>query len=179
MAHSHDGMAVAASEVRRMTMKNSMMLFAVSLIAGSLSACAYHAPYQTSGPTVAKEGVRVALAGDRCYVNRTAEQFPTNVDDNRLHVDVELAVTNDSKEVATVALDQFQLADAKTKASVAPLGSGQVSLAPNETKVVALAFEENVADGDCHHELALAPQGAISVEHQPIDLASIRFQPAR
>ncbi len=160
-------------------MKNRMMLLAVSLIAGSLSGCAYQTPYRTSGPTVAKQGVRVTLAGDRCYVNRSTEQFPTNIDDERLHVDVELQVANLSHEVATVSLDQFQLADAKNRATVAPLGSGQVSVAPNETKVVPLAFEETVADGDCHHELALAPQSAVSVEHQPVDLASIHFQPDR
>ncbi len=160
-------------------MQNPMTLFAVSLIAGSLSGCAYSTPYQTSGPTVAKEGVQVAIAGDRCYVNRSGEQFPTAINDDRLHVDVEVAVTNNSKEMATLSLDQFHLADARTNATVAPLESGQVVLAPNETKVVPLAFEESNSVGDCHHDLALAPQGAISLENQPVNVASIHFQPAR
>lgn len=160
-------------------MQNPMTLLAVSVIAGSLSGCAYSTPYQTSGPTVAKEGVRVAIAGDRCYVNRTAEQFPTNVNDDRLHVDVELAVTNNAKEAATLSLDQFHLADARTNATVAPLASGQVSLAPSETKLVPLAFEEAAGNVDCHHDFAIAAQGAVSLEHQPVTLASIHFQPAR
>lgn len=160
-------------------MQNPMTLFAVSLIAGSLAGCAYSAPYQTSGATVAKEGVRVAIAGDRCYVNRSGEQVPTAIDDDRLHVDVEVAVTNDSQEMATLSLGQFQLADARTNATVPPLESGQVVLSPNETKVVPLAFEESVGTADCHHDLALATQGAISLEHQPVALASIHFQPAR
>src|SRR5512142_772267 len=100
-------------------MRNSLTLLVVSTIGGLLWGCAYSAPYQTSGPTVAKEGVRVAIAGDRCYVNRTAEQFPTNVGADRLHVDVELAVTNDSSEMATLSLEQIRLADGRTNVTVA------------------------------------------------------------
>ncbi len=160
--------------------------YLLSLAAGGLVAsCGYTAPYQTSGP-VAQEGVQIALAGERCYVNRSGEQFPTSVNDDQLHVDVQLNVVNRSDQVAVLDLDALQLEDraAPTPAVIRPMESGSVELAPGETRVVPLAFSEapqlDRADRlDCHHELALDTQHAVAIGGQPLHLAAIHFRPAR
>ncbi len=161
--------------------------YILSLLAGGLAAsCGYTAPYQTSGPTVAKEGVQIALTGEQCYVNRTGEQFPTSVNDDQLHVNLRLNVANQSSQVAVLNLDALQLEDraAPTPAVMHPMESGSIELAPGESRVVPLAFEEEPQLDrpdrlDCRHDMALEAEHAVAIAGQPINLAAIHFQPAR
>jgi hypothetical protein len=159
---------------------NNSTLCVFSLVAAGLTAsCGYTAPYQTSGPTLSKEGVQIAIAGEQCYVNRSSEQYPTAVNDDELHIAMNLQVKNESNHVAVLSLDSLQLAqDSKSDPLVMhPQESGSVSLSPGETKLVSLDFERQTGL-DCHHGLALDTQGAVVIEGKPVNLASIHFQPS-
>jgi hypothetical protein len=162
-------------------MKNHTLLVFSLVTAGLATSCGYTTPYRTSGPAFSKDGVQITLAGEECYVNRSTEQFPIALNDidDVLHVGVNLQVRNDSKHVAVLSLDGFQLSeDTKTERLVMhPQESGSLSLAPGETKLVALDFQQQT-ELDCHHDLALAAQGAVAIEGRPVYLAGIHFQPS-
>ncbi len=161
-------------------MKNTS-IFVLSLAAAGLAAsCGYTAPYQNSGPALSQEGVKIALVGERCYVNRSGEQYPTTIVDDELHVGVDLKVTNQSDQVATLALENFQLEETAggEHAVMHPQESGSVALSPGQSTDVALDFADK-AELDCHHDLKLDSQGAIAIQGRPASLASIHFQPSR
>src|ERR1039457_5087988 len=101
-------MGFAALHHRRRIMKrfpNSMFLSAGVVLAAS---CGYVAPYTSSGPSLSKEGVEIAIAGERCYVNRSAEQFPTTVGDDRLNLDLRLQVKNASNHTPVLSRGGFR-----------------------------------------------------------------------
>jgi len=162
---------------------NKSTSWVLPLVAGMMAAsCGHTAPYQASGPALSKDGVKIALTGERCYVLPNTEQFPIarNDIDDVLHLGLDLEVTNASNHVAVLSLDRFQLAgDTQAEHLVMhPRESGSLSLAPGENKRVALDFEEQT-DLDCRHDLALATEGAVAIEGRPVYLASIHFQPSR
>lgn len=149
-----------------------------SLVA--LGACSYSQSYRTSGPVIAKEGVELAVAGERCTVNRSAEQYPTSVDDDRLDLAVDLQLTNESENPVLVARDRFQLTERQGESTtpLKPLGAGTVTVLPGQTTLLPLEFQQ---DGqlDCHHELALDPGDAVQMGGKKIALAPIRFTATR
>lgn len=143
----------------------------------ALTSCG-HAARQAAPASTASQGVRVTLASGRCYVNRSTEQFPTVVHDDRTHVDVKLEVVNDADRMVEVDLDRVRLADRAGGEAVAPRQSGTVSLAPGESRSVALAFEAGGRHG-CRRGLALAVDDAVTAAGEDLDLAPLPFQPAR
>jgi hypothetical protein len=164
-------------------MKNStrcVLTFVAAVAAGLTSSCGYTAPYQTSGPSLSKEGVQVTLVGEQCYVNRSTEEFPTTVDDGVLHVGLNLQIANHSDRAALIALDGFQLEEGggSERVVVHPQQSGSVVLSPGQSTNLALGYTQPSAVG-CHHDLTLDTQGAIAIEGKPVHVASIRFLPAR
>jgi hypothetical protein len=160
---------------------NSRFAFVYPLVVAALAAsCGYSLPYQTSGPALSKEGVQIAIAGDRCYVNRSGEQFPTTVDDDELHLNVNLQVKNESNHVASLSPERIQLVESKAGERIVmhPHESGAISLAPGETRSVSLDFDQQ-GELDCHHGLALEAPGAVAVEGTQIALNPIQFRPSR
>ncbi len=155
-----------------------MTLRSVLLVTASVAAsCGYTTPYRVS-PPVSNAGVEMSLVGERCYVNRTAEQFPTTVDDDNLHVDVKLRIANTSSKPAQVALSHFQLTEqSPTKPVVmSPTEGALLTLSPNETRTVGLDFE--TADAlDCRHDFAINATDAVALDGNRVDIAAIHFQP--
>jgi len=150
------------------------------LSAALMASCGYTVPYQTSGPALSANGVQVRLLGDRCYVNRSGEQFPTSVDDDRLGIDVRLQIDNTSALPAQVSLGRFELADGAAPGSgvISPYEAEMVTLSPGETRTVGLEFETQTTL-DCRHSFALDVNDAVAIAGKRVDLAAIRFQPAR
>ena len=141
---------------------NSMFLSAVAFSAAS---CGYVAPYSSSGPSLSKEGVEIAIAGERCYVNRSGEQYPTTVDDDHLNLDLRLQIKNKSSHVAVLTPDRVDLSEtvAGERMVMHPRETEAISLQPGETKIIALAFEQS-GTLDCQHDLALEAAGAVEIE---------------
>ena len=156
---------------------DSMFLPAVVFCAAS---CGYVAPYTSSGPSLSKEGVEIAIAGERCYVNRRAEQFPTTVDDDHLNLDLRLQVKNESSHIAVLSPDRVRVSDTLDgeRMVMQPRESEAISLQPGETKIVSLDFEQSGAL-DCHHDLALEAAGAVEIEGGKVTFAPIRFLASR
>jgi hypothetical protein len=156
--------------------KHAPRALAAMVVAGLIS-CA-HGIQHTGAASSASEGVRVTLASGRCYVNRSTEQFPTAINDARTRVDLKLEMVNDAAAPVDVTLDRLRLADEAHGETVAPRQSGRVSLAPGETRIVALAFEADGRRG-CRRSLALASDGAVTLSGQDLDLDPIPFEARR
>ena len=156
---------------------NSMFLSAVAVCVAS---CGYAAPYSNSGPSLSKEGVEISIAGERCYVNRSGEQFPTTVDDDYRVVGVRLQVENQSSHIAVLSPDRVRLAETVGEQQVVmkPSEFEAISLRPGETKIVSLDFKQEGAI-NCRHQLALETEGAVEIEGGNVSLAPIRFLASR
>ena len=156
---------------------NSMFLSAVAVSAAS---CGYVAPYTSSGPSLSKEGVEIAIAGESCYVNRSAEQFPTTVDDDQLNLALRLQIKNKSSHVAVLTPDHVGLSEtlAGERMVMHPRESGAISLQPGETQTISLNFEQSGAL-DCHHHLALEAAGAVEIDGGKVSFEPIRFLASR
>jgi len=113
-------------------------------------------------------------------VNRSGEQFPTTVDDDRLGIDVKLQIENASLLPAQVSLGRFKLADGAKPGTgvISPHEAEMVTLSPGETRTVGLEFETDETL-DCRHSFALDVSGAVAIEGERVDLAAIRFHPVR
>ena len=146
------------------------------VVLGFAASCGYAAPYTSSGPSLSKEGVQIAIAGERCFVNRSGEQFPTTVDDDRLNLDLRLQVKNDTKKVALFSPDRVLLSETVSgeRTVMRPREFEAISLQPSETKLVSLDFEQS-GKLDCHHEMALEPQGAVEMDGGQV----VKFEPIR
>jgi hypothetical protein len=160
-------------------MTSSVRFFAMGVLAAT-AGCGYSQPYRTSGPVMAKEGVQLAVAGERCTVNRSAEQFPTVADDDKLDLAVDLQLKNESKNPVLVVRDRFQLTERQgtDTTTVKPLGAGVVTVLPGETTLVPLEFQQR-GQLDCHHELALDPGDAVQMSGKKVALSPIRFTATR
>lgn len=160
---------------------NSRIVFASSLVLSGLAAsCGYSTPYHASGPALSKEGVQIAIVGDQCYVNRTGEQYPTAVNDDELHLNVNLQVRNESNHAALLSREKFQLVENKAgeRIVIHPDELGALVVRPGETKMVSLDFDQQ-GEMDCHHGLALEAPGAVAIEGAQLAFQPIQFQPAR
>ena len=146
------------------------------VVLGFAASCGYAAPYTSSGPSVSKEGVQIAITGERCFVNRGAEQFPTTVDDDRLNLDLRLQVRNDTDHVAILSEDHVLLSEIVRgeRTAMRPREAVAVPLQPGGTKVVSLYFEQS-GDLDCHHQMALEPQDAVAIDGKQV----VNFEPIR
>jgi hypothetical protein len=160
-------------------MTSSVRFLAMGVLVAT-GACGYNQPYRTSGPVLAQEGVELAVAGERCAVNRSAEQFPTVVDDDRLDLAVDLRLKNQSENPVLVVRDRFQLTERQgiSTSTIKPLGAGVVTVLPGETTLVPLEFQQR-GQLDCHHELALDPVDAVQMGGKKVALAPIRFTATR
>jgi hypothetical protein len=156
---------------------SSMFISGVVLCAAS---CGYVAPYSSSGPSLSKEGVEIAIAGERCYVNRSAEQYPTTIDDDSLNLDLRLQIKNKSRHVAVLTPDHVDLSEtvAGERMVMHPRESEAISLQTGETKIIALSFEQS-GTLDCHHDLALEAAGAVEIEGGKVSFEPIRFLASR
>jgi hypothetical protein len=148
----------------------------VVLVLSSAASCAYAVPYRSSGPSVSKEGVQIAIAGERCFVNRSAEEFPTTVDDDQLNLDLRLQIKNDTNRMAVLSPERVLLFETVRgeRTVMRPLESGAISVGPGETKVVSLDFEQS-GQLDCDHEMALETQDAVEIDGGRI----AKFEPLR
>jgi hypothetical protein len=152
----------------------------LSVVMACTASCGYVAPYASSGPSLSKEGVQIAIAGERCYVNRSAEQFPTAVDDDNLNLDLQLQVKNDSQHIAVLSSDRVRLSETVAGARVVmqPRESEAISLRPGETKIVALGFEKP-GELDCHQDLALEAAGAVEIDGGKVNFEPLHFLASR
>jgi len=154
-------------------LSKSSLWVAVLVITAS---CGYTSPYRSSGPAVSKEGVQVAIVGERCYVNRSAEDFPTTVNDDQLNLAMRVQIKNKASHTAALSLDNVRLAETTGGAQtlMVPRESESLSLLPGATTVVSLDFEQS-GTLDCHHEMALDVGRAIKIEGGEVGLQPIRF----
>jgi hypothetical protein len=152
----------------------------LSAVVGFAASCGYVAPYTSSGPSLSKEGVEVAIAGQRCYVNRSAEQFPTTVNDDHLNLDLRLQVKNASNHIAVLSPDHVRLSETVggERMVMQPRESEAISLQPGETKIVPLDFEQS-GELDCHNDLALEAAGAVEIEGGKVSFEPIHFLASR
>jgi hypothetical protein len=140
------------------------------------TACGYSSPYRSSGPSLSKAGVAIAVVGQRCYVNRTGEPYRTTVSDDELNVELRVDVRNQSSHTAVVEPQRMvvsEMVDGK-RADLRSEDKDAVTLQPGESKTVSLRFG-TAGDLDCHHELALDAGSAITVDGQPVSLDPVRF----
>ena len=156
---------------------SSMFISGVLVCAAS---CGYVAPYSSSGPSLSKEGVEIAIAGERCYVNRSGEQFPTTVDDGYLNLDLRLQIKNKSSLVAVLTPDHVGLSEtvAGERIVMHPRESEAISLQPGETQTISLNFEQS-GTLDCHHDLALEAADAVQIDGGKVSFEPIRFLASR
>jgi hypothetical protein len=170
-------MAVAVSVLQEVPMTLRWYLLISSL---SVASCGYSTPYRSSGPAISKAGVEIRLAGERCYVNRSAEQFPTVAEDDRLHLDVSLQLANTTSKPVQVSLDRFQLVEGTSAEQVvmSPSERDILTLSPSETRTIALDFEKDTSL-DCRHDFLLAANDAVVLDGARVDISSIDFQPVR
>jgi hypothetical protein len=154
-----------------------MFLSVGVVLAGS---CGYVAPYTSSGPSLSKEGVEIAIAGERCYVNRSAEQFSTTVADDHFNLDLRLQVKNASSHVAVLSPDHVRLSETVggERMVMQPRESEAITLQPGETKIVSLDFEQS-GRLDCHQDLALETAGAVEIDGGKVSFEPIRFLASR
>jgi hypothetical protein len=152
----------------------------LSAVVFSAASCGYVAPYTSSGPSLSKEGVEISIAGERCYVNRSAEPFPTTVDDDILNLALHLQIKNKSSHVAVLTPDHVSLSEtvAGERMVMHPHESEAISLQPGETQTVSLNFEQ-LGTLDCHHALTLEAAGAVEIEGGKISFEPIRFLASR
>ena len=157
-----------------------MRLFPISKVLSavvlSMASCGYVPPYTSSGPSLSKEGVEIVIAGERCYVNRSAEQFPTTVDDDQLNLALRLQIKNKSNHVAVLTPDHVGLSEtvAGEHMVMHPRESEAISVQPGEAQTISLNFEQSGAL-DCHHTLALEAAGAVEIEGGKVSFEPIRF----
>lgn len=151
---------------------------AVVLVAlfGAAGSCGYAMPYQSSGPSMSKQRVQFAILGESCYVNRSAEQWPTTVDDDELNLGLRLQVKNEATQVVALSPDRFRLSEkiGGERLTMQPRESQSVGLQPGETKVLSLDFAQR-GGLDCHHEMALEAQGAVAIGNAQVEFEPIRF----
>jgi hypothetical protein len=157
-------------------MRNSSQAILLVTVLGSAASCAFTAPYRNSGPAISKEGVQVAIVGERCFVNRTGEQYPTTVNDDELNLGMRLQVKNEASQPAVLSLDRLRLSEtvAGERTVMTPMESESLALAPGEIKVVSLHFEQTGAL-DCHHEMALDAPQAVAIGDTEVEIDPIRF----
>jgi hypothetical protein len=159
-----------------------MKLHPLSFLTVALAAsCGYTAPYHVAETATPADGVHVHVAGQLCYVNRTADQFPTSVDGERLHVALSLQVANASAREAQVSLNEFHLSGGGGPSAdvvMTPRQQEVVVLPPGATRTIGLDFEKE-ALADCSHELVLDTHDAVALGGSHPDTEVIRFQPAR
>ena len=161
-------------------MNRSPKSIVVGAALGFVASCGYSSPYSSSGPAMSKEGVNIAITGERCFVNRSAEQFPTTVNDDRLILGLRLQVKNEASHTAVLSLDHLHVSETMggERQVMQPLGSGALELAPGETKTVSLDFAQE-GELDCHHDMALETAGAIAIEGGQVNIEPIRFLVSR
>jgi len=161
-------------------MKSLFKAIVLLTLSGWVASCGYTAPYRSSGPSIAKEGIQVAIVGERCYVNRSGEQFPTTVNDDALNLNVKLQVRNEASQPAVLSLDRFRLSEtiAGERTIMTPLESESLALQPGEIKVLSLDFEQQ-GMLDCHHEMELEAQGAVAIGDGQLAFQPIRFRASK
>ncbi len=160
--------------------------YVLSLVAvGLMAGCGYAAPYRSS-ESVTQQGIQIVLAGQRCYVSRNDQHWPSEMNDERLYVAVKLDVVNGSERIAVLNLDALSLvAHARPRPVVIhPIESGWVDLTPGESKTLQLVFaEEPQSDRsgrlDCRHHLSLETDKAVGAVGRSIHPTAIHFQPTR
>lgn len=155
------------------------MLMAAALTTAS-AACSHGQPYQISGPVLAKEGVQMAVVGEQCTVNRSAEQYPTSANDDRLDLTVKVQLSNPTDAPVLLARDRFRLSEQKGAENVPlkPTSAGVVTVLPGETSVVPLSFERS-GEADCRRDLWLEPGSAVELHGRSVAFAPIRFTATR
>jgi len=125
---------------------------------------------------MSQEGIQVAIVGERCYVNRSGEAFPTTVSDDQLNLAMRVQIQNGASHTAALSMDKIRLSETTGGAptTMAPRERESLSLLPGATTVVLLDFEQSGAL-DCHHEMSLDLGTALRIEGGQVSLEPIRF----
>jgi len=151
----------------------------IAACVGAAGSCGYSAPYQTQGPSL-QNGIAVAVAGERCYVNWSADPYVMLPDDGRLELDLALQVSNESHRTVTISPQEMRLEgpDGASQAIVRPDPAEQLAVPAGQTKEVSLHFS-HLGEMDCHHQVALAFDGSVAMGGIPVNMTPIRFIASR
>lgn len=148
----------------------------VGLLGLALS-CGHTPLHRTTGPSISKEGIRIELKSDRCYLTRSTEKFPPDAEPNELNLALDVRVANGTAHTATLEPERIQVAGVVRgkQIELQPSTTTPVTLEPGETKVVPLTYSYS-GRLDCRNELLLDPSDAVVIGGNPVSLAPIRFQ---
>jgi hypothetical protein len=122
----------------------------------------------------------VTVARTSCYVNRSAEQFPTVADDDVGVVDLAVDVKNASPKPAVIEPSEIRLEDSAAGGALelAPQSSSEVTVNPGKTETIPLEFKQP-GGIDRRRSSTLDLARAIKIDGAALALSPIRFTVAR
>jgi len=154
-------------------MRHRMSLLA--LVAGVTSACAFRPPVQSSGPSISREGIAVAVVGQRCEQGREPDRA------NQLaEVTVLVRVHNPTRDAATIHRTDFRLVgDERYALSTRTWGAAEpIRVEPGSDQTFDLRFMARGAF-ECAKEIRLDPGPGVVARDRAVTLPAVSFVPRR
>lgn len=148
----------------------------LGLAAGGLApACALKPPVENSG-ALAKDGVQVAVVGQRCTETVEAEWPGANL----VETVVEVQVQNNGAAPLTVHRDQLKLrgVDGRKVPSGGWCAADPISVDPGQTKTFAVRFMTR-GGMSCTKPMALDADAGITVGAAPVQVGAVTFLPSK
>jgi hypothetical protein len=150
------------------------LLFAV-VVVGATSACALKPPVQSSGPSVSREGITVAVLGQRCE-----QVSEPDLTDDLAEVTLLVRVHNPTRDIATVRRTDFRLiGDERFALKTRTWGAAEpITIQPGSDDTFDLRFMARGAV-ECGKEIRLDPGTAIVTGNRPVKIPVVTFTSRR
>jgi hypothetical protein len=143
------------------------------LAAGVLPACAFNQPFRGDAPSTSREGIGVAVVGQRCE-----QANEPDMTEQLAEVTVLVRVHNPTSEPATVHRTDFRLVgDDRFAIKTSTWGAADtLSVLPGADETFDLRFMARGAF-ECAKEMRLDPCGGVVTRNQPVKLQPVAFIP--
>jgi hypothetical protein len=143
------------------------------LAAGLVPACAFRPPIRGDAPSTSRDGIAVAVVGQRCEQGNEPDMT-----DQLAEVTVLVRVHNPTREPATIHKTDFRLVGGERFAiKTSTWGAGDpIDVQPGADETFDLRFTARGAF-ECAKEMRLDPGPGVVTRNQPVKLQPVAFIP--
>jgi hypothetical protein len=147
----------------------------VMLAAGLAPACALNQPFRGDAPSTSREGIALAVVGQRCEQGNEPD-----MSEQLAEVTVLVRVHNPTHDLATIHRTDFRLVgDERFAVKTSTWGaSDALDVPPGSDQTFDLRFMARGAF-ECAKEIQLDPGAGVVTRNQPVKLHPVAFVPRR
>jgi len=146
------------------------------VLAGVGSGCALVPPFKSSGPAVSKQGVTVAVTGQRCDQVQEPDEYGWDL----VEATLEVQIRNASQAKLTVHRDAFRLLgpDGTALKTQTWRAADPVTIDGGATGTFELRFMTR-GGLECKREMALDVDAGLALPDGAVKIETVKFVPAR